>query len=155
MKNYTPEIKKILVPVNIGSSDVIDLKQAMIFQEIYGCKIILLQVIIEKPFYKRILRPIGLKNQKEKSEANLKKFALNYFDGNIPDFIRLEVTKGDLIKQILETANKLNCDLIIIKKRSRIVKRFNFLKNENADKLIYSSLCPVLTIHGDEIKDKI
>ena len=153
--NYTPEIKKILVPLASGSVDVVALKQAMVFQEIYGCEIILLHVITRVSVFNKIIRPDRLKKRIKKSEKNLKKFATIFFGGDVPNFISFKITSGNLIQKILITAERTKCDLIIIKKRKRIVTRLSFLKSENADKLISGAVCPVLTVPGKHTKKGI
>jgi nucleotide-binding universal stress UspA family protein len=47
------------------------------------------------------------------------------------------------------------CDLIIIKKARRIQHKKWFFKQENANRLIASSACPVLTIHRKPVLDGI
>ena len=78
----------------------------------------------------------------------MKEYARNYFGGEIPDFISMQISTGELVQEILLAAKKTKCDLIIISKGERIVSRLSFLKNENADKLISGAICPVLTISG-------
>ncbi|MDF1549981.1 MAG: universal stress protein [Bacteroidales bacterium] len=155
MTNYTPEIKKIIVPVSIGNEDIVALKQALIFQEIYGCEIILLNVLTKVSVFHKIMRPKNLKKQIKKAEKSLRKFTTIFFGGEMPSNIKLKITTGNLIEKILITAERTNCDLIIIKKRRRILTKFSFLKNENADKLISGALCPVLTIPKKNIENTI
>ncbi|MCK4888324.1 MAG: universal stress protein [Candidatus Aminicenantes bacterium] len=142
------EIKKILTPVPLGSDCRIAIKQAMIFHEVYGSEIILLHVETEFSFFHRLLKPSRLKKHIKRAKKKLKKYARNYFGGEIPDFISMQISTGELIQEILLAAKKTKCDLIIISKGKRIVSRLSFLKNENADKLISGAVCPVLTISG-------
>ncbi|MCK5135572.1 MAG: universal stress protein [Bacteroidales bacterium] len=146
--NYTPEIKKILTPVPLGSDCRIAIQQAMIFHEVYGSEIILLHVETAFSFFHRLLKPKRLKKHIKRAKKKLKKYARNYFGGKIPDFISMQISTGELIQEILLAAKKTKCDLIIISKGERIVSRLSFLKNENADKLISGAVCPVLTISG-------
>ncbi len=153
--NCTPEIKKILAPVPLGSDCKIAMQQAMIFHKVYGSEIILLHVETEFSLFHKLLRPGRLKKHIKRAKKKLKKYAKNYFGGNIPDFISIHVSTGELVQGILLAAKKTECDLIIISKRERIVSRFNFLKNENADKLISGAVCPVLTISGKHTEEGI
>ncbi len=146
--NHTPEIKKILTPVPLSSGCKIALQQAMIFQKVYDSEIILLHVETEFSFFHRLLRPTRLRKHIKRAKKKLKKYAKNYFGVEIPDFISMHVSTGELIQEILLAAKKTKCDLIIISKGERIVSRLSFLKNENADKLISGAVCPVLTISG-------
>jgi nucleotide-binding universal stress UspA family protein len=155
MANYTPEIKKVLVPVSIGNEDIVALKQALNFQVIYNCEIVLLNVLTKAPILNKIKEGKVSRRQLNKAEKNLKKFAEKFFDGKIPSYVTLRVTVGNLVQEILITAEKINCDLIIIKKRKRKVSRFSFFRRENADKIIFSALCPVLTIPGKRSRNTI
>ena len=146
--NHTPEIKKILAPVPLGSECKIAIQQAMIFHKVYGSEIILLHVETEFSFFHRLLKPSRLKKHIKRAKKKLKKYARNYFGGEIPDFISMQISTGELVQEILLAAKKTKCDLIIISKGERIVSRLSFLKNENADKLISGAVCPVLTIAG-------
>jgi len=145
MKN-TPEIKTILVPIAIGKDGTIALKQAMIFQKLCNCKIILLHVLPKRSVFHLIVNPNSLSRQKLKAERELEKFTKRFYGGEIPPYVTLKVVIGSLIQKILITAERTKCDLIIIKKKKRIVKRFTLSKTENADKLISGSVCPVITI---------
>lgn len=147
--NYTPEIRRILVPIPNGSAGKIALRQAMIFQEVYGSEIVLLHVVPAISVFHRILRPSQLKKHLKRSKRKLARFTKKYFHGEVPEFITLRIVAGSLIQKILTTADRINCDLIIIKKRERINSRLGYLKKENADKLISGAKCPVLTIHGN------
>ena len=153
--NHSPEIRKILAPVPLGSDCKIAIQQAMIFHEVYGSEIILLHVETEFSLFHKLLRPDRLKKHIKRAKKKLKKYAKNYFGGKIPDFISMQISTGELVQEILLAAKKTECDLIIISKRERIVSRFNFLKNENADKLISGAICPVLTISGKHTEEGI
>ena len=146
--NHTPEIRKILAPVPLGSDCKIAIQQAMVFHKVYDSEIILLHVETEFSFFHKLLRPDRLKKHIKRAKKKLKKYAKNYFGGEIPDFISMQVSTGELIEEILLAAKKTKCDLIIISKGERIFSRLSFLKNENADKLISGAVCPVLTISG-------
>jgi len=146
--NHTPEIRKILAPVPLGSDCKIAIQQAMIFHEVYGSKIILLHVETEFSVFHKLLRPDRLKKHIKRAKKKLKKYAKNYFGGEVPDFISMQVSTGELVQEILLAAKNTKCDLIIISKGERIASRLSFLKNENADKLISGAVCPVLTISG-------
>jgi len=146
--NYAPEIKKILTPVPLNDDCRIAIQKAMVFHKIFGSEIILFHVETEFSFFHRLLKPAGLKKHIKRSKKKLKKYAKKYFGGDIPDFISMQISTGELVQEILVAAKKTKCDLIIICKGERLVSRLNFIKNENADKLISGAPCPVLTISG-------
>ena len=141
-------INKILAPVPLSSDCKIAIQQAMIFHEVYSSEIILLHVETKFSLFHKLLRPGRLKKHIKRAKKKLKKYAKKYFGGKIPDFISIHVSSGELVQEILLAARITKCDLIIISKRERIVSKLNFLKNENADRLISGAVCPVLTISG-------
>ncbi len=146
---YTPEIKKILVPITIGDKEAIALKHAMAFYEIYGCEIILLNVITKASFVNRLAKSNKIKEQIEKSEMELKRTVSIFFGGEVPCFISLKVEAGQFTQASLTTAEESKCDLIIMKKRKRVLRKLRLVKNE--DELIATSVCPVLTIPENKI----
>ncbi len=153
--NHSPEIKKILTPVPLSGDCRIAIQKAMVFHEVFGSEIILFHVETEFSFFHRLLRPARLKKHIKRSKKKLKKYAKKYFGGEIPDFISMQISTGELIQEILIAAKKTKCDLIIISKGERIASRLNFIRNENADKLISSATCPVLTISGKHKEEGI
>ncbi len=146
--NHLPEIKKILVPVPLSGDCRIAIQKAMVFQKIFGSEIILMHVATEFSHFHRLLRPSQLKKHMQRAKIKLEKYAKQYFGGKMPEFIRMQISSGDLIPEILLAAKNTNCDLIIISKGERIVSKLSFMRNENADKLISAAPCPVLTISG-------
>ncbi|WP_372639925.1 universal stress protein [Ancylomarina sp.] len=150
---YTPEIKKILVPITNRDEGALVLKHAMAFHEIYACEIILLYVIRKKTVVQSLMQEDKQKERIEISERKLEVFALDFFGGKLPEFVSLKVVKGRLIQAILKSAEESKCDLIIIKKRKPVLRKFRFIKNE--DELIASSACPVLTIPENKIETSI
>lgn len=141
---YTPEIKKILVPITNGDEGDLVLKHAMDFQEIFACELILLHVIRKNSLVQNLIQEDKQKKIIATSERKLKEFALDSFGGKLPKFISLKVVEGRFIQSILSTAEENKCNLIIVKKKKRVLRKFRLIKNE--DELIASSACPVLTI---------
>jgi nucleotide-binding universal stress UspA family protein len=154
MHTYT-DIDKILVPVPLNGELSDALTQALRFQEVYGSEIVLLNVVSKYSVFHRLLNPEKLKKHHKKAKRKLKKRVKKYFNGTIPENIRLKVEDGTLISSILKTARQENCDLIIIKKARRLRSRFTFLRAENADRMIAESHCPVITIPHKPTPEKI
>lgn len=150
---YTPEIKKILVPIINGDRGVIALKHAMAFHEIYACEIILLHVVTKVSVISRIVQADKLKKKIEKSEKKLERIATAFFEGEVPGFISMTVEEGQFVQIILKTAEENKCDLIILKRRKRVLSKLRLIKNE--DELIASSACPILTIPAKKLKTDI
>jgi len=144
--NYTPEIKRILTPVPIDAECNAVLQKAMEFHKVYRSEIVILHIITETSFFQKVVPSYQLKDQFKRAKRKLQKLAEDFFNGSIPDFVSIQVKSGNLIKEIQNTADKSNCDLIIVNKEDRKNASFSFLKPENIEKLISSSSCPILTI---------
>lgn len=154
MKRYK-EIKKILVPVPLAAGFSVPLDQAMHFNRAFGTEVILLHVVPDHSLPQRLFNPENILRRNKQSEAKLKVFAMDYFNGRIPEKVSLKVVNGPLIPTILKEATSNRCDFIIIKKAARNNSPLGFLKAENADKLISEAVCPVLTISNDPTTKKI
>jgi nucleotide-binding universal stress UspA family protein len=150
---YTPEIKKILVPISNGVEGTLVLKYAMAFQETYDCEIILLHVIKEAPFLRRLTQADKLQKKIKRAEEELKCIVSDLFGVNLPAFINMKVEVGDDVEIILSTAQENKCDLVIKTKKKPIIRRLRFQKNE--DKLISVSTCPILTIPANTFEKGI
>lgn len=151
MANYNPKIKKILVPLSLDSQDSIAIKQALVFEKIYNCEIVLLNVLNKG----LNLSMINWDERIEKTKNELKQFAVSFFKGEVPEYITFRVVAGNLVKEILNISNQENCDLIIINKRERTTGISGLFVRENADKLISRAKCPVMTITKEHSVDKV
>ena len=148
-------LHRILVPVPLNREFSIPLEQAIHFQKVYHSEIILLNVVPEQNIFHRILKPEKLRKHKRKAKSKLKKLTRKCFNGTIPSNLTIKVVSGELIGSILTTAVNLDCNLIIIKKATRVKGRLSYLRAENADKLIAEAVCPVLTIMNRPTDEKI
>lgn len=146
---------KILVPVPLTPVFAIALNQAMQFNKAYRTEIILMHVVPDHNLSGMIKNTNRLRRSNYEAGYNLRCLVTNFFKGEIPDNVKLKVVNGRLIPTILKEASDMKCDLIIIKKSPKTKGYLNFLRTENADKLISEAVRPVITIPGNDTDGKI
>lgn len=141
---------KIVVPIPLNGELEIPLKQAAYFVNNYGAEITVLHVIHKYPRLGKLLSSRKLQKYQKKTYQKLKRLTKEHF-GSDPIFenLKYKVKAGDLVSTILSYADNVGADLIIIKKAKKIVGQRRLLKQENADRLIANSNCPVLTIYEE------
>ncbi|MDZ7740176.1 MAG: universal stress protein [Bacteroidales bacterium] len=145
---------KILVPVPLSPDFTIALSQALQFNKAYRTEIILMHVVPDN-LSGRIKHTNRVRRSNYEASFNLRCLAMNFFKGEIPDNVSLKVVNGPLIPTILKEASDMKCDLIIIKKSEKTKGYLNFMRTENADKLISEAVRPVITIPGNGTDGKI
>jgi nucleotide-binding universal stress UspA family protein len=142
----TRNIEKILVPIALTREGEIAIEQAFKFHEVFGSKLIIMNVIPKARQKTGILTRETPSQVLEKAHIRLEEFVRRFFKGVIPEYVNLQVRCGGLISSIIEASKEFSSQLIIIKKSSRIIGKFAAFRRHNADKLIGQSFCPVLTI---------
>lgn len=142
----TGNINKILVPIALTREGEIAIEQAFKFHEVFGSKLIIMNVIPRARQRTGFLTRETPTQVLEKAYIKLEEFVRRFFKGELPEFVNLQVRCGDLISSIIEASKEFSSQLIIIKKSSRIIGKFAAFRRHNADKLIGQSFCPVLTI---------
>ena len=148
MRQIDVELKRIIVPLPLNGDFKVPLNQASFFHSKYGAEITVLHVVHETPFLERWFSPARQEKSRKKALEKMKRMVKNRFnDGAILEHIKFKVVTGDIVPSILKVAEKTRADLIIIKKATRLKRGKRFLKQENADRLIANSACPVLTIY--------
>ncbi len=147
MRQICGELDRILVPVPLKGDYKAPLRQACYFHSKYGSQITILNVVREATLMERLFMPRRRVQKPEKALKKLKRMVQDCLkDGSLPENVELEVVTGEIIPAILKVARRKSSDLIIIKKARRIRTRQNLFKQENANRLIGNSVCPVLTI---------
>ena len=142
------EFGKILIPLPFNSDYKIPLGQALYFHNNYGSEITVLHVVNEVPFPDRWLFPGRLRQRRKKALKKLKRLVKGFYgDETIGNHVNFVVETGEIVSSILRVAKERRTDLIIIKKARRISGRGRPFKQNNADRLIANSACPVITIH--------
>jgi nucleotide-binding universal stress UspA family protein len=141
------KINNILVPIPISEGGKIALQQAEYFHKAFDMNITVLHVIPEKSFIEKTFTPN--KNSKiSRTDAGkmLREFIADCYGGKIPSYVKPLVLKGELVDTIIKYSAKKDVDLIIIRKSQRKSSKLSLINQNDADKIIASSVCPVITI---------
>jgi len=139
---------KIVVPVPLNSEMEIPIMQAVYFAQNYGAQITILHVTNEHSKFATFFSPHKRYTYRKKIARKLKQYVKARFANDpVFDDIKFKVKSGELVTTILGYAAKSGADLIIIKKAKQVSGRRRLWKQENADRLIANSTCPVFTIY--------
>jgi nucleotide-binding universal stress UspA family protein len=134
---------KILVPIDFSDQSLIALSQSYNLAKKIDAEIILLYVIEEvNPMIKRMYKELNgihdavLSNLKNLAEEKSKATGLK---------INVEITEGKIYSKITEFAKKLDITFIIMGTRGGESSKFI---GSNANKVVKTAPCPVVTIKG-------
>jgi nucleotide-binding universal stress UspA family protein len=138
---------RILVPVPLNNKLDIPLLQASFFHNKYGAEVTILNVLHEATWFKKWHSPGRIQKHRKMTLKKMKRMVKEYFvDDPIHKYLDFRVATGELVSTILKISEEIQADVIIIKKAKRTNSRQRLFKQENADRLIANSACPVLTI---------
>jgi len=145
---------KILVPVGFSEQSIIALGQAFSLAKIKNSEVVLLSVIEEKSSMFDIftINDIEYDKMKIKVMNKLKEIALEHSKKYGVEVDSM-VAKGSVYEKVCEVANMINADLIVMGTNGApkgITKKFI---GSNAEKVVRSANCPVITIKGSNHKD--
>lgn len=136
---------KILVPIDFSDQSLIALSQSYNLAQKIDAGIILLYVIEEvNPMIKRLYKELNgihdavLNNLKNLAEEKSKATGLK---------IDVEIEEGKIYSKIIEVAKKLDVTFIIMGTRGGEGSKFI---GSNANKVVKTAPCPVITIKGKE-----
>lgn len=136
---------KILVPIDFSDQSLIALSQSYNLAQKIEAEIILLYVIEEvNPMIKRLYKELNgihdavLNNLKNLAEEKSKATGLK---------IDVEIEEGKIYSKIIEVAKKLDVTFIIMGTRGGEGSKFI---GSNANKVVKTAPCPVITIKGKE-----
>jgi nucleotide-binding universal stress UspA family protein len=136
---------KILVPIDFSDQSLIALSQSYNLAQKIDAEIILLYVIEEvNPMIKRLYKELNgihdavLNNLKNLAEEKSKATGLK---------IDVEIEEGKIYSKIIEVAKKLDVTFIIMGTRGGEGSKFI---GSNANKVVKTAPCPVITIKGKE-----
>jgi len=145
---------KILVPIGFSDQSIVALEQALNLAKIKNSEVVLLTVIEEKHSILDILLDNDVEEEKIKQKLLIKinDLASNYsqkYDVKIETMI----AKGSVYEKVCEVADMISSDLIVMGTNGSpqgITKKFI---GSNAEKVVRSSKCPVITIKGQYHKN--
>ena len=147
-------VNKILIPLGFSDQSLVALGQGMNLARINNADVVLLSVIEDKSSMYNMFFSND-KNEdifKEKVTKKLNDLAQIYIEKYSID-IEIMVAKGIVYEKICEISELVNASIIVMGTNGSpkgITKRFI---GSNAEKVVRSSKCPVITIKGDNHKD--
>ncbi len=152
-----PEIKKILVPVDLSESSTAALETAKVLAKKLNAEIALLHVLVFNDYYFSIvpevrsilpsIKEIELAAQKQMEEisSTIKK------DSGINASVF--VTTGNIEKEVFDFCKREKMDLIVMGTHGTSGYREHFI-GSNAQRVVTLSKIPVLTIQGNATKNE-
>jgi nucleotide-binding universal stress UspA family protein len=145
---------KILVPIGFSDQSMVAMGQAFNLAKIKNSEVVLLSVIEDKHSMFDIftVNEIEYEKIKERVLSKLNEIASEYSEkyGVEADTM---VAKGSVYEKVCEVADMLSSDLIVMGTNGApkgIAKKFI---GSNAEKVVRSAKCPVVTIKGKNHKD--
>lgn len=143
----------ILVPIGFTNQSIVALKQAVTIARHTNSQLYLLSVVEMPTAIQKIFSDYEEKQKlfKQKLRENLIELSQMYCDGiqNVEFFVK----SGKIYDQITELADSVNANLIIMGTEGtpkEIKKKFI---GSNANKVVRSASCPVITIKGKSISN--
>ncbi|MBT3418356.1 MAG: universal stress protein [Flavobacteriales bacterium] len=145
---------KILVPIGFSDQSMIAMGQAMNLAKLKNSEVVLLSVIEENHNMFDLLfnNDDGITQLKEKIIGKLNEIAEEYSEKYGVE-VETMVAKGSVYDKVCEVADMVSADLIVMGTNGcpkGITKKFI---GSNAEKVVRSSNCPVVTIKGKQHKD--
>ena len=145
---------KILVPIGFSEQSMVALGQAFNLAKIKNSEVVLLYVIEDNHSMFDIFTTNEIDYEKIKVRvlSKLKEIASEYSDKYGVEVDSM-VAKGSVYEKICEVADMISSDLIVMGTNGApkgITKKFI---GSNAEKVVRSSNCPVVTIKGKQHKD--
>ena len=145
---------KILVPIGFSEQSIVAMGQAMNLAKIKNSEVILLSVIEDRNSMFDILVSNEMEEGKIKNRVlvKLNEIASEYSE-KYGVQVETLVAKGSVYDKICEVADMMSVDLIVMGTNGApkgIAKKFI---GSNAEKVVRSAKCPVVTIKGKNHKD--
>ena len=143
----------ILVPIGFTDQSLVALQQAVIIAKRTNSELFLLSVVEMPTALQKIFSDYEEKQKhfKEKLRENLIELSNNYCEG--VSNVKCLVSSGKIYEEITDIAESLGASLIIMGTDGTpkdIKKKFI---GSNANKVVRSAPCPVITIKGKSIKN--
>ncbi len=142
---------KILVPIGFSDQSIIALNQALNLARIKDSKIVVLSVIEEPSIIESLLIHSKQNDLQEKIKERLNNILESLNASDIE--IEIMIASGKVYEEINNVANMISPNLIVMGTdgaRKGVVRRFI---GSNAERVIRSVSCPVITIKGQNHRD--
>lgn len=145
--------KKILVPIGFTDQSIVALQQAIRVAKLTNSDLVLLSIVelpsaIKKLFSDYESEIDNIKSQiREKLEGVKTKYCSDISN------VECIVSAGKIYKEITDLADEISANLIIMGIDGSSNGGANKLMGSNANKVIRTSRCPVITIRGNDLQD--
>ncbi len=145
---------KILIPTGFSDQSMVAMGQAFNLAKIKNSEVFLLSVIEERHSMFDVFSSNEMDSEKIKTKVTekLNEIASKYSEKYGVD-VETMVAKGSVYEKVCEVADMISADLIVMGTNGApkgISKKFI---GSNAEKVVRSSKCPVITIKGKNHKD--
>lgn len=138
---------KILVPIDFSEQSMIALGQAFNLAKIKNSEVILLSVIQELSIMQSLFMDDKKHELQKKVNNRLKEVAKEYQEKYQVQVDTL-VSKGKVWEQINEVSEMVSANLIVMGTNGSPKSKFGKFIGSNAERVVRSSHCPVITIKG-------
>lgn len=145
----------VLVLAPFTDEGKIVLKQAMYLQKSLSFRFFVLHIIPPIHFFKRAFNSGKIKELKDKALHELNAFVRDFYGGEIPNNVILKVIMGDLIKTLITQSQSGDFYFMILKRSTHQKGISNLLNQNEIDKIIGHSYCPVLSINEDATPENL
>lgn len=146
-------IEKILVPYDFSSSSESALEHAIVMARNFRAEIHLLHVVESFSFTSLISQAFSKSQSEfetkveEKADEKLKEIA-SAATAKLGRIVQSRMEKGKIFKTIIDVAEKLNVDIIIVGAHGAGGVQEKLI-GSNAAKVVMNAECPVLTVHSE------
>ena len=146
------ESSRILVPIGFSDQSMIALGQAFNLAKIKKSKIILLSVIEEPSKIESLFLDDKTHELQEKVNQKLVEVGKDYAEKYNVE-VDTMVAKGRVYEQIIDVAEMLSADLIVMGTNGAPQEVMKRVIGSNAERVVRLAHCPVITIKGKDHKN--
>ncbi len=145
----------VLVVVPLTDEGKIVLKQAMYLQKIISFRIFILNVIPPISFLNRHFNSQKVAELKKEALKKLTAFVKDFFGGEIPEKIILKVSMGNLVPTLIKHTQSDDFLFVVLKRSMHQKGISNLLDQNEMDKIIAHSQCPVLSVNEESTQGEL
>lgn len=145
----------VLAVVPFNDEGKIVLKQAMNLQRILPIRIFILHVVPVVSVIRPFLSAKNIELLKNVAKQKVNEFLKDFFKGEIPSGLIPKIEIGNLMHTLVKQARSKNFHFIIIKRSLQKKRIPGMLDQNDIDKIISQSYCPVLSINDDSTPENL
>ena len=145
----------VLVVVPLTDEGKIVLKQAIYLQKIISFRIFVLNVIPPISFLNRHFNSQKVEELKKEAFQKLNDFVKDFFGGEIPEKVILKVSMGNLVPILIKHTQSDDFLFIVLKRSMHQKGISNLLDQNEMDKIIAHSQCPVLSVNEESTQGEL